>query len=82
MGIDFQKSAIPTFLQFARVRAAHQPHVGYFLLFKIIVQSCPIFIGAFGTESNKSATQVTHQSTSDFHFSKQFLCIHTYANDF
>ena len=27
MGKDFQKSALQTFLQFVRVRAAHQPHV-------------------------------------------------------
>ena len=27
MGKDFQKSALPTFLHFVRVRAAHQPHV-------------------------------------------------------
>ena len=28
MGKDFQKSALPTFLHFVRVRAAHQLHVG------------------------------------------------------
>ena len=27
MGKDFQKSALPTFLHFERVRPAHQPHV-------------------------------------------------------
>ena len=27
MGENFQKSALPTFLQFVRVRAAHQPHM-------------------------------------------------------
>ena len=29
MGIEVQKSAIPTFFNFARVRAAPQPHVKY-----------------------------------------------------
>ena len=27
MGVDFQKRTLPTFLQFVRARAAHQPHV-------------------------------------------------------
>ena len=27
MGLVFQKNALPTLLQFARVRANHQPHV-------------------------------------------------------
>ena len=31
MGIKVQKSALPTLFNFARVRAAHQPHVKSFV---------------------------------------------------
>ena len=31
---EFQKSAVPSLLQFARVRAAHQPHVICLVVYK------------------------------------------------
>ena len=39
MGIEVQKSALPTLFNFARVRAAHQPHVN--LKRAYILQSWP-----------------------------------------
>ena len=32
MGIKVQKSTLPTLFNFARVRAAHQPHVLYYVI--------------------------------------------------